>query len=222
MLKKVDLPQPVFPTMATISPRGTVKSRRSMATTATPDPFCRKTLRSHARIDVRASPAPGAAGTRAGGVTRATPAGVVEARHPDVGHHEDDHQHDRPGKDVGHREVSLACMSGIADAGGGPYQLGHGRHPDGQAQVYLPAREDGGHRGREDELGEELAGGGAESAHGRSRRLLAHPVHAVQYVDDEDGRAHHHQNEGDAHLAHLEPEHGEEDPARHRAPPSAA
>src|SRR4029453_10087499 len=46
MLKKVDFPQPVLPTMATISPRLTVKSSRSMATTAVPDPFCRKTLRS--------------------------------------------------------------------------------------------------------------------------------------------------------------------------------
>jgi hypothetical protein len=46
MLKNVDFPQPVLPTMATISPRRTVKSRRSMATTAVPDPFCRKTLRS--------------------------------------------------------------------------------------------------------------------------------------------------------------------------------
>src|SRR6266545_4858511 len=46
MLKNVDFPQPVLPTMATTSPRSTSKSSRSIATTASPEPFWRNTFRS--------------------------------------------------------------------------------------------------------------------------------------------------------------------------------
>ena len=45
MSKKVDLPQPVWPTIATTSRGAIVRSSRSMATTAWPDVACRNILR---------------------------------------------------------------------------------------------------------------------------------------------------------------------------------
>jgi len=96
MLRNVDLPQPVWPTIATMSPWRIVKSRRSIATTGLAVPVWRKTFRSPA---TSIAPAP---------FMRATVRYAPHARQDGLREEEDHDQDEGPGEDLGHENSSWA------------------------------------------------------------------------------------------------------------------
>ncbi len=121
----------------------------------------------------------------------------------------------RPGEHVGDREQFLRHRQLMADAGHRADQFGDGDDADRQADIDLPAGEDGRHDRRQDELAEILQRGRPERLH-HVAQFARHAAHGVKRVDQEHRTAHHHQHEADAEFDAGKPQHREQDPRHHR------
>ena len=135
----VDLPQPVLPSSATISPRATSRLSPSTARNGVAVPICAETtcVIAMKRISARhvsvisRAPTPRDSGTRTFSIN------VDDALHDQ---HEE-HQLQRPGQRAGHVEQLLLLQQLVADAAGRADQFGHHDHARGVAEIDLPGGE---------------------------------------------------------------------------------
>src|SRR5664279_3502495 len=138
MLNIVDLPQPVLPSTATISPLAISNDSLSTATKS-PRPSGRRNTLLTSVKRMTGSLAimlhrPLGHRTIAQGPGLDRVDGLLHHQH-------EQHELQGPGHGAGHVEQLLLAQQLIADAAGGADQLGHHHHARGIAEVHLPRRQ---------------------------------------------------------------------------------
>src|SRR3954453_23312363 len=218
-LNMVDLPQPVLPSTATISPGAT--SNESLSTASrSPRPLARRNTLLTSRNRMTGS-AMCSHSTHALNLNRALRHRAV-AQRPALDrvdgllhHQHEQHELERPGYGAGHVEQLLLAQELVADPAGGADQLRHHHHARGITEIDLPCREDTRHDRRHDQHPEQ-GPAPRPKRHRHLEQVLRHGAEGVENLEGESRQRRHHHDEEDAKLDAVKPDNGDDHPRQRR------